>query len=257
MPDSPASAASLLDVRVLEPAQAARELAAEIAQLVRSRAAAGRGCVLGFATGSTPTGVYDELIRMRREERLDFSGVTAVNLDDYLGLETTDPRSFRAWMRANLFDALELPPERALIPLCELRADEIGPWCRTFEERLVELGGIDLQILGLGRNGHIGFNEPGSGRASRTRRVELAARTREDAAAAWGALEHVPTHAVTLGLGTILEARALRVLAFGEHKRGIVARVLGDPVGDEVPATFVREHPDARLYVDAAARGGS
>lgn len=256
MPDSAASATSApsrLDLSVLERDLAAREVAAEIAALVRARAAAGRPAVLGLATGSTPEGVYAELIRLKREEGLDFSGVLAVNLDDYLGLESGDPRSFRAWMRAHLFDALEIPPERALIPPCELQEGEVEPWCRAFEARLAELGGIDLQLLGLGRNGHIGFNEPGSPRDSRTRRVALAASTREDAAGTWGGLAHVPTHAITLGLATILEARALRLLAFGEHKRATVERLLGDPVGPELPATFLREHPDARVYVDRAA----
>ncbi len=242
-----------LDVRVLEPAEAGREVAGEIAALVRASSRAGRSCVLGFATGRTPLGVYSELARIQREERLAFDHVTAVNLDELLGLAPLDPRSFRAWMRARLFDALGIPPERALIPPCDLDQCDAESWCSSFEQRLARLGGIDLQLLGLGRNGHIGFNEPGSGRQTRTRRVELAAGTRADATAEWGGTEGVPTHAITLGVATILEARALRCLAFGERKRAIVRRVLEGPVGPDVPGTFLREHPDAKLYLDPAA----
>lgn len=250
-----AAAGCRLELRVLDPVAAAREVAAEIAALVRARAAEGRGCVLGFATGHTPLGVYAELARLHREEDLSFEHVTAVNLDELCGLPDGDPRGYASWMRAHLFDAIDLPPERALIPLGGLRAGEVEPFCRAFEQRLVALGGVDLQLLGLGRNGHIAFNEPGSTRDSRTRRVELARSTRLDAAAAWGGLEHVPTHALTLGVGTILEARRLRALAFGAHKREVARRVLEDPIGPGLPGTFLRLHRDARLYLDPEARG--
>lgn len=246
-----------LEVRLLAPAEAATEVAREIAALVRARASEGRPCVLGFATGRTPLGVYAELARLHREEGLSFEGVVAVNLDEYEGVVPSDPRSFRAWMRAQLFDAIGLPPERALIPPPDLAPVAEVAWCRAFEERLRNLGGIDLQLLGLGRNGHIGFNEPGSARESRTRRVRLAPETREDVAAEWGGLEEVPTHAITLGVATILEARRLRALAFGAPKRNVVRRALVDPIGPRLPATFLREHPDARLYVDPPALGRS
>jgi glucosamine-6-phosphate deaminase len=246
-----------LEVHVLAPEAAARELAAEIGALVRERASEGRPCVLGFATGRTPLGVYAELVRMHREEGLSFDGVVAVNLDEYEGVEPKDPRSFAAWMRAQLFDAVGLPPERTLIPPPDLAVAAEVAWCRAFEERLRGLGGVDLQILGLGRNGHIAFNEPGSSRESRTRRVRLAAETRADAAAAWDGLDQVPTHAITQGVATILEARRLRALAFGEGKREIVRRTLEESIGPRVPATFLREHADARLYVDEPALGRS
>jgi glucosamine-6-phosphate deaminase len=246
-----------LEVRVLAPDEAARELAAEIAGLVRACADEGRPCVLGLATGRTPMALYAELVRLHRDEGLSFEGVTTVNLDEYEGVDPDDTRSFGAWTRAQLLDAVGIPSERALIPPPDLAVAAEVAWCRGFEERLRALGGVDLQVLGIGRNGHIGFNEPGSPRESRTRRVRLAAETREDAAGTWGGLDGVPTHAITLGVATILEARRLRALAFGEGKRDILRRALEEPVGPRVPATFLREHPDARLYADAAALGRS
>jgi glucosamine-6-phosphate deaminase len=254
MPDG-AHSVDQLEVRVLRSDEAARELAAEIAGLVRERAAEGRPCVLGLATGRTPLGVYAELVRLHREEGLSFEHVVAVNLDEYEGVDPDEARSFHAWTRTHLLDAVGVPPERALIPPPDLAVAAEVAWCRAFEERLRGLGGVDLQILGLGRNGHIGFNEPGSPRESRTRRVRLAVETREDAAEVWGGLDLVPTHAITQGIATILEARRLRALAFGEGKREVVRRALGESVGPRVPATYLREHPDARLYVDEAALG--
>jgi len=244
-----------LEVRVLGPVEAARELAAEIAGLIRERAAEGGTFVLGLATGRSPLDAYAELVRLHREDGLSFENVVAVNLDEYEGVEATDPRSFRVWTRTHLLDALGVPPDRALIPPPDLAVAAEVAWCRGFEERLRALGGIDLQILGVGRNGHIGFNEPGSPRESRTRRVRLAAETRADAADAWGDLDLVPTHAITQGVATILEARRLRGLAFGAGKRDIVRRTLEEPIGPRVPATFLREHPNARLYADDAALG--
>jgi len=244
-----------LEVRVQPPDQAARELAAEIAGLIRARAEEGLAFVLGLATGRTPLGLYAELARLHREEGLSFEHVVAVNLDEYEGVEPDDPRSFRAWTRAHLLDAVGVPVERALIPPPDLAVAAEVAWCRAFEERLRALGGIDLQVLGLGRNGHIGFNEPGSARESRTRRVRLAPETRQDAVDTWDGLDGVPTHAITQGIATILEARRLRALAFGLAKRDIVRRTLEEPVGPRIPATFLREHPDARLCVDEPALG--
>ena len=158
--------AGRLRVRVLDPGAAAREVAGEIAALIRERAAEGRSCVLGLASGRSPLGVYAELARLQREEGLSFEGVHAVNLDEYEDVDPSDPRSFGAWMRAHLLDAVGLPPERTLIPPPDLAPFAEHSWCRELERRLQGLGGIDLQLLGLGRNGHIGFNEPGSARDS-------------------------------------------------------------------------------------------
>jgi glucosamine-6-phosphate deaminase len=242
---------------VTTPQAAAAALAREIAELVQSRRAAGRACVLGLAAGRSPLGVYQELARLHAEEGLSFAGVTTFNLDEYLGLDPALPASFRAWMQRHLFDHVDLPPEQAHVPPSDLAPEGITGFCRDYERALAAAGGIDLQLLGLGRNGHIAFNEPGSPRDSRTRAVELCAETRADCAAEFGGLERTPERAVTLGVATILEARRIRVLAFGTAKRDAVRRMLEGAVGPATPASYLRSHPDCVLYVDPAAAPGS
>lgn len=232
---------------------ASRELAREILDLVAARRAAGRPCVLGLATGATPRALYAELVR--GAAGLDLAHVVTVNLDEYLGLAHDDPRSFHAEMREQVHGPLGLPPERAWFPPTEGEGAALARRCAEFEARLADLGGIDLQVLGVGRNGHLAFNEPGAPLDGRTREVLLHEVTRADAAVAFGGLERVPRRAVTLGLGTILEARALRVLAFGSSKRDVVARALTGPLDAAVPASVLRLHDDCRLWLDAAAAG--
>jgi glucosamine-6-phosphate deaminase len=230
-------------------AEAARALAREIAALLRERPDA----VLGLPTGATPVELYRELVRLHREEGLSFARARTFNLDEYLGLSEGDPRSFRAWMQAQLFGRVDLRPENAHVPRCAAA----GPGeARRYAAELAAAGGIDLQVLGVGRNGHIGFNEPGSARDSRTREVELAAETRAAAAAACGGLERVPERALTLGVAEILEARAIRVLAFGKGKCEVVRRLCEGPIGPELPASFLRGHRDVQLFLDAEANAG-
>jgi glucosamine-6-phosphate deaminase len=224
-------------------------LAREIAALVRER----RRVVLGLATGDTPSGVYRELARMRKVEGIDFGEVVTFNLDEYLDLAPGDLRSFDRWTRECVGLPLGIAPARSRAP--GGGGDGIAERCRAYEEAIREAGGVDLQILGIGRNGHVAFNEPGSARASRTREVELHAWTREDAAERFGGIASVPRRAVTMGVATILEARALRVLAFGVRKRAIVKLALEGPVGPEVPATFLRGHPDLVVRLDREAAG--
>jgi len=233
---------------------AERAIASEVAALVRRKPDA----VLGLATGNTPTGVYAELARLHREEGLDLRRVRTFNLDEYCGLAISDPRAFRAWMERVLFAPAGVPLANVHFPdgVVEghaVRIEELPAYCDAFERAIRDAGGIDLQLLGIGRNGHVGFNEPGSTRASRTRRVELHPWTRQDAAPAFDGLAHVPTHAVTMGIATILEARALRILAFGEAKRALVRRTLESPPDPSWPASHLRPHADARLIVDASA----
>jgi glucosamine-6-phosphate deaminase len=218
--------------------EAESALAREIVELVKER----RRVVLGLATGSTPAGVYRELARLRSEERVDFGAVETFNLDEYLGLPPDHAQTFSRWTRERFHAPLGIAPDRAHL----LPSDD-------YEAEIRDAGGIDLQILGIGRNGHIAFNEPGSTRESRTRDVELHAWTREDAAAAFGGLASVPLRAITMGVATILEARRLRVLAFGLRKAEIVKRVLEDPIGPDVPATYLREHGDLVLWLDREA----
>lgn len=234
----------------VHPSRSAAEhsVAAEIVRLVAARTDA----VLGLATGSTMIGVYEEVRTLAAREGVGFGGVTTFNLDEYAGLERGDPRSFRAYMDEHLFRPLGFDPARTWFP--DVEADDVVAAARAFEVRIEEAGGIDLQLLGIGRNGHVGFNEPGAARASRTRRVELDVVTREDAAAEFGGA--APEFAVTMGVATILDARALRVLAFGERKNDITRRALRGPVGPDVPATYLRGHPDVEFHLDeAAARG--
>jgi len=230
--------------------QAESDLAGEIAALVRER---GR-IVLGLATGDTPTGLYRELARLRREKLLDCSRVVAFGLDEYLGLEPDDPRTFAGWIREKVLEPLGIPEGSRHVPATDVPGDLTDvERCAAYERSIRDAGGIDLQILGIGRNGHIAFNEPPSTGDSRTRVVQLHPWTREDAAPVFGGLANVPTRAITMGIATILDAKRIRVLAFGSRKAAIVARALGGPIGPEVPASFLRGHADLRIWLDREA----
>jgi glucosamine-6-phosphate deaminase len=218
---------------------AERMLAREIADLVRT---SGR-VVLGIATGRTPAGIYRELARLHAEEKVDFRRVEAFLLDEYLDLAPDDARSFLAWTRERVLEPLG-------IPVAQARCPEAG---EEYERAIREAGGVDLQILGIGRNGHVAFNEPGSRRTSRTRVVDLHPWTREDASEAFGGIDRVPRRAITMGIATILEAKRLRVLAFGSAKAQVVAQAFERPIGPEVPATYVREHRDLEVWLDREA----
>jgi glucosamine-6-phosphate deaminase len=231
--------------------QAARAVAAEIAALVRDRARAARPLALGLATGRSPREIYAELARLHRDEGLDFARVVGFGLDEYVGLECTHTQSFRRYLLERVVGPCGMDGASLRALAGDVAPPQIDAHCAAYERAIADAGGLDLAILGIGRNGHIGFNEPGSARDSRTREVRLAAETREDAAAAFGGLDRVPERALAVGVATILDARRIRVLAFGERKRAIVRRLLDEPIGPALPATFLREHPDARLYSDA------
>ena len=233
----------------------AAEVAGRIAQLIRERSREGRHAVLGLATGSTPVGVYRELIRLHREEGLDFSNVVAFNLDEYFPMRPGSVHSYHRYMRENLFDFVNIPLENRHIPRGDLRETDMEAHCLDYERRIREAGGIDLQILGIGRSGHIGFNEPGSRRESRTRCLYLDAVTRADATADFFGEENVPSRAITMGVATILEAREVILLATGEHKAEIVRRAVEGEVHADVAATFLQQHPHATVYLDPPAAG--
>ena len=233
----------------------ARIVAGQISALIRERAAVGQRAVLGLATGSTPIGIYRELIRMHREEGLDFSNVVSFNLDQYHPMPTESIHSFARYMRENLFDHVNIPRENIYFLSGEIPREEVVEHCAAFEAAIRDAGGIDLQILGVGRTGHIGFNEPGSGRDSRTRLIALDAVTRKDAAADFFGEENVPREALTMGVGTILESREVVLIATGEHKAPIIRRAVEGEISREVAATFLQEHPNATIYVDGAASG--
>lgn len=236
-----------------QPAEASRAAAREIADLVTSRAAVGKKTVLGLATGSTPVGVYDELIRLHKEEGISFRSVVSFNLDEYWPMQPDALQSYQRFMREHLFDHLDIPAEAIHIPDGTLPKAEILAACGRYEELIREAGGIDLQILGIGRTGHIGFNEPGSTVESRTRLITLDNVTRGDAASDFFGERNVPRQAITMGVGTILDARRVILLAFGEHKASIVRKSVEEPPCSHVSASALQQHPDAKFVLDGAA----
>ena len=232
---------------------ASRAVAREIADLVQSRAAAGKHTVLGLATGSTPVGVYDELIRIHREEGVSFKTVVTFNLDEYWPMQADALQSYRRFMREHLFDHLDIPAAAIHIPDGTLPREQVAAACGRYEELIREAGGIDLQLLGIGRTGHIGFNEPGSSVDSRTRLITLDSVTRSDAASDFFGEWNVPRQAVTMGVGSILDARRIVLLAFGEHKAAVVRRAVEEPTCRHVSASALQQHADARFVLDRSA----
>jgi glucosamine-6-phosphate deaminase len=231
----------------------ARLVANRIANLIREKQMAGEPAVLGLATGSTPIGVYRELIRMHQQEGLSFRDVVTFNLDEYYPMSPESIHSYNRYMRENLFAHIDIDPANVHIPRGDIPREEVDVYCRRYEDAIERLGGIDYQILGIGKTGHIGFNEPGSGIDSRTRLVTLDTVTRRDAAADFFGEENVPREAITMGVATILEAREIAILATGEHKATIVTRAVEGKPSPDVAATFLQDHPNTTFYVDRAA----
>ena len=230
-----------------------RRISRRMAEIVTSRRTAGERAVLGLATGSTPLGVYRELIRMHREEGLDFAHVVTFNLDEYFPMEPDSLHSYRRFMRENFFDHVNIDSRNIYIPRGDVPRSRIEQHCREFERAIQDAGGIDYQLLGIGQTGHIGFNEPGSSDASRTRLVVLDTITRRGAAADFFGIENVPAEAITMGVATILEAREIALVALGEHKANIVRRAVEGDVDRSVAATYLQKHANVTAYLDAAA----
>ncbi|MBW7906252.1 MAG: glucosamine-6-phosphate deaminase [Phycisphaerae bacterium] len=236
-------------------AAAGASVARLVADLVRRRASEGKAAVLGLATGSTPLGVYDELVRLHREGGLSLRNVVAFNLDEYWPMRPEALQSYHRFMAENLFDHVDIDPAHVHIPDGTVTLEQVPAACEAYERRIREAGGIDLQLLGIGRTGHIGFNEPGSPRDSRTRLITLDKVTRMDAAADFFGEANVPRRAITMGVGTILEARSIVLLALGEGKARIVREAVEGPVTPAVAASFLQQHADARFVLDEAAAG--
>jgi glucosamine-6-phosphate deaminase len=232
---------------------AVRELASIVANVIRQRQSENRRVVLGLATGSTPVKLYQELIRLHREEGLSFQNVVTFNLDEYYGLPPDHPESYRHFMEVQLFRHVDLPPKQTHVPDGLVERDKVFEYCADYESQIEEAGGIDIQIVGIGRTGHIGFNEPGSGPDSRTRMVALDRLTRRDAARDFRGEANVPAYAITMGIGTILQARQVLLLAWGESKAPILRAAIEGPETDAVPASFLQRHPDCGCYVDQAS----
>ncbi len=228
--------------------KASQSAARVVARLVRDNPSA----VLGLATGSTPLMLYRELVRMHEDEQLDFSRVSTFNLDEYVGLEKDHEQSYHAFMWKNLFSRINIKPENVHIP--DGMARDIPAFCAQYEQRIAEAGGIDLQVLGIGSDGHIGFNEPTSSFASRTRIKTLTQQTVADNARFFeGDEEQVPHHCITMGIGTIMDARMNLMLAFGEGKAEAVAATVEGPVTSVMPASILQHHPVAKIFIDEPA----
>ncbi len=232
---------------------ASNYVAREIDKLIRSRNAAGKSTVLGLATGSTPVGLYRELIRLHKEEKLDLSRVITFNLDEYYPIPKEDPHSYFRWMHETFFNHVNIPWENIHIPDGTLQVEEIEEFCAQYEQKIKAAGGIDIQILGIGRTGHIGFNEPGSPHNSRTRMVTLDSITRRDAAPSFFGEENVPAQAITMGVASILDARRIFLMAFGEHKAPVTYKALEQPPTEAITASFLQDHANATFLLDTAA----
>ena len=228
-------------------------VAQQIAQIIREKNAKGQTAVLGLATGSSPLKVYAELIRMCREEGLSFKNVKTFNLDEYYGLTQENDQSYWYFMHHNLFDHIDIPAENVNIPCGTMAKDEVESWCQGYEKKIEAAGGLDFQLLGIGRSGHIGFNEPPSDPQSKTRMIHLHQITRNDAAPAFKGLENVPTSAITMGVGTIFKAKKIILMAWGASKAEIIKRTVEGVMSDDVPATYLQSHPNCTFVVDTAA----
>ncbi|MDQ3277259.1 MAG: glucosamine-6-phosphate deaminase [Bacteroidota bacterium] len=233
--------------------EASRAVATEIAELIRTKHRNGKYAVLGLATGSTPKRVYAELVRMHREEGLSFQNVVCFNLDEYYPLQPDALQSYHRFMEEALFRHIDINPEHCFIPEGNTPQELVKLYSEQYEEKIETFGGIDLQLLGIGRNGHIGFNEPGSHLGSATRLITLDPITRSDAAAEFGGLANVPRKAITMGVGTIMKAKRVVLLAWGEQKAGIVQQAIEGPVTEFVPASYLQGHKNVLFILDETA----
>ena len=229
------------------PADMAIAAAREVANVLNAKPNA----VLGMATGSTPLGLYQELVRLHKKGELDFSHVTTFNLDEYVGLHITHPQSYHYFMHEHLFRHINIPPQNVHIP--SGTTTNYRAFCEWYEQRIKQCGGIDLQILGIGTDGHVGFNEPGSSLSSRTRLKTLARQTIDDNARFFKNRNEVPIYAITMGVGTVLESKEIVLLANGRKKAEAIAAAVEGPVTSMITASALQLHPSARVYVDEEA----
>ena len=232
--------------------EASTQVAKEIAGLIKKKQSDGKNIVLGLATGSTPKKVYQELIRLHKTEGLSFKNVITFNLDEYYGIPAVSPQSYTRFMRENLFNHIDILPENYHVPDGSVQRDSLKQYCEEYEQQIESLGGIDFQLLGIGRNGHIGFNEPGSHINSVTRLMTLDAKTRSDAAKEFGGMANVPKKAITMGVSTILKAKRIVLLAWGEQKAEIIRLSVEGPATETIPASYLQGHNNVEFAVDEA-----
>lgn len=236
-----------------DPATASIAVAKRIAALIHAKDTKGEKTVLGLATGVTPIGVYNELVRLHREENLSFKNVITFNLDEYYPMQPNAVQSYVAFMNQNLFDHIDINRANIHIPDGTLKQEDIASFCLDYERQIEELGGLDLQILGIGRTGHIGFNEPGSAPNSGTRLVTLDDLTRTDASRDFGGKENVPTKAITMGIGTIFKAREIILMAWSKKKAPIIKKAVEGEISGEVPATYLQLSDNVEFVLDEDA----
>jgi len=228
-------------------------VAKEMVDLIKEKEKQKKPCVLGLAIGSTPTGVYSELVRLHKAGKVSFKNVHTFNLDEYYPMNPQSLQSYVRYMNENLFNHIDIPKKNIHIPDGTLKANQIEKFCQAYESSIQKLGGLDLQILGIGRTGHIGFNEPGSNEKTSTRVVSLDQVTRIDASGDFFGEENVPKKAITMGVGTILKAKRIIMMAWGEGKSGIIRKALEGPVSDQIPSSFLQNHSNTLTVLDDAS----
>jgi len=233
--------------------EASLVVANEIADLIREKEGLGEPCVLGLATGSSPIKVYEELVRLHKEEGLSFKNVTTFNLDEYFPMRKPDTQSYFSFMHEHLFDHVNIPAENIYIPDGEIDFDQVHQFCIDYENKIDSMGGLDFQLLGIGRTGHIGFNEPGSHFNSGTRLITLDHITRVDAADAFLGIDNVPRRAITMGIASVRKAKRIVLLAWGQHKAEIIKETIEGEITSEVPATYLQQHKNTTFILDHEA----
>ncbi|AZQ58526.1 glucosamine-6-phosphate deaminase [Maribacter sp. MJ134] len=233
--------------------EASIRVAEEIADLIRKKQAQNKNCVLGLATGSSPIRVYEELVRQHKEEGLSFHNVITFNLDEYLPMEKSNIQSYYYFMHEHLFNHVDIPSKNVHIPDGTVSSDETVAYCLSYEKKIKEHGGLDFQLLGIGRTGHIGFNEPGSHFNSGTRVITLDHITRVDAAPSFLGIDNVPRKAITMGIATVRKAKRIVLLGWGENKAGIIKKTIEGTISSQVPATYLQEHKNCTFVLDKGA----
>lgn len=233
--------------------EASRIVAQEIAQLIKSKQAKNKTCVLGLATGSSPIKVYDELVRLHKEEGLSFSNVVTFNLDEYYPMNKENNQSYYYFMHQHLFNHIDILPENVNIPDGTVAIENLNQYCVDYENKIKKAGGLDFQLLGIGRTGHVGFNEPGSHINSGTRIITLDHITKVDASSDFNGIGNVPKRAITMGVSTILRSKRVVLMAWGKNKASIIKRTIQGEISSDVPATFLQNHDNATFVLDESA----
>ncbi|SDD72302.1 glucosamine-6-phosphate deaminase [Mucilaginibacter pineti] len=232
---------------------ASKNVAKRIADIIKQKAAEGKQAILGLATGATPVTVYNELVRLHKEEGLSFKNVVSFNLDEYFPMAPTAAQSYKVFMYKHLFSHVDIDPENVHIPDGALKQDDVAAFCVAYEQKITAYGGLDLQVLGIGRTGHIGFNEPGSAPNSGTRLVSLDELTRSDAAHDFGGKAGVPVKAITMGIGTIFKAREIILMAWSAKKAEIIKKAVEGEVSADIPATYLQHSDHVEFVLDTGA----